>query len=362
MDNRKKTSKTKQTVFGTIRDDLRQGGFQREVEREFEELKEYMLDQEHRDRLKRMGRGKRWLLMLWWLLKGMFFKLTPVRRLLLVLGIILILHYSQNPNNQGFPLFGGLIVLFVLMLELKDKLLAREELEAGRAVQQALMPECSPAVPGWDVWLFTRSANEVGGDLVDFARPNGNRFGTALGDVAGKGLSAALLMVKLQATLQALIPDTTSLRMLGGKLNRVFCKDCLPSVFASLVYLEFQPDSGTVRILNAGHIPPLAVRGGQAKELAKGGPALGLVPKAVFPEQRVNLQKGDFLLVSSDGITEARNEQGEFFGEQRVSNLMPRLSAGRSESIGKNLVSAVERFIGHAKANDDLSVVVLKRV
>src|SRR5512138_3275825 len=93
----------------------------------------------------------------------------------------------------------------VLMLELKDKLLARSELEAGRTVQLALMPDRPPVVPGWDIWLYSRSANDVGGDLVDYLQIDPQRLGVMLGDVAGKGLPAALLMAKLQATLRALV-------------------------------------------------------------------------------------------------------------------------------------------------------------
>ena len=103
-----------------------------------------------------------------------------------------------------FPTLGIAILLFILMLELKDKLLAREELEAGRAVQRALMPDSGPTIPGWDVSLFTRSANDVGGDLVDYVPLDDQRNGLVLGDVAGKGLPAALLMAKLQSTLRAL--------------------------------------------------------------------------------------------------------------------------------------------------------------
>ena len=92
---------------------------------------------------------------------------------------------------------GGIILIAVLMLELKDKLAARDELEAGRTVQLALMPESSPAVPGWDLWLHTEPANDVGGDLIDHLQIDDSHHGVALGDVSGKALPAALLMVKL---------------------------------------------------------------------------------------------------------------------------------------------------------------------
>ena len=129
-------------------------------------------------------------------------KLTPTRRVLLALGLFFLAvgNFQLRSANVHItvPAFGPIFIIFVLMLELKDKLVARHELEAGRSVQFALMPESTPAIPGWDVWLYTRPANDVGGDLVDHVPIDTTHHGVALGDVAGKALPAALLMVKLR--------------------------------------------------------------------------------------------------------------------------------------------------------------------
>ena len=297
-------------IFGTIRDDLRRGDFGRTVRRDIRELKEYMLEEERQKQLKEMTGVWRWFVLTWWLLKSMFFKLTPTRRLLLVAGLLLF-HFSQSVDftpgditlRLNTDVLSFMVILFVLMLELKDKLVAHDELRAGRAVQQALMPESKPIVSGWELWLFTRSANEVGGDLVDFMKIAIDRCGIAIGDVAGKGLSAALLTAKLQATLRALVADFTSLAGLGAKLNRIFCRDSLRNIFASLVYLELVPDSGSVRLVNAGHIPPVIMSGGKVQKTEKGSVALGIMPEAEFEEHRLELKGGDTLLVYSDGLT-----------------------------------------------------------
>ncbi len=356
-------------IFGTLRDDLRRGDLGQTIRRDFQELKEYMLEEERKKQLSEMRPVKRWFVLLWWLLKSLFFKLTPARRLLLVLGIVLIVLsrvvvYSDGRDRFEIdaPGVGIAAILFVLMLELKDKLVAHDELKAGRAVQQALMPDRNPQVPGWQVWLFTRSANEVGGDLVDFMKVADNRFGIAIGDVAGKGLSAALLTAKLQATLRALVGESDSLAELGGKVNRIFCRDSLRNIFASLVYLELPPDSGSVRLVNAGHLPPVVVNKGKMEKLGKGGVALGIMPEATFDEQQVVLTSGDVLLVYSDGLTEAQNGRGEFFGEQRLLDLLPHLATRSSEQIGESLVAEVDRFTGDGKAFDDVSVVVVKKM
>lgn len=351
-------------LFATIRNDLRQGNFRHSVKEEFNELKESMLNEQRQKRLTQMSRIQKWFYVPWWLLKSLFLKLTPVRRLLLIIGALLLgvnINAAAGQVTINLQLLGTLFILFVLMLELKDKLLAQGELEAGRAIQQALMPQRTPAVPGWDVWLFTRSANEVGGDLVDFIPIDATRFGIALGDVAGKGLSAALLTAKLQATLRALVPYFTSLAELGNKLNHVFCRDCLKNIFASLVYLDCQSHSGLVRILNAGHIPPILVRGKQLEEMKKGDLALGIASDVSFIEQQVALETGDFILLYSDGVTEARNESGEFFGEAKLFKLILEIADLPTNEIGEQIVAAVERFMGEAKTHDDLSIALLRR-
>ena len=300
-------------------------GFKRTINRTFLDLQEFYLSAHSRDRLVGMGRARRAIFLVGWLLKSLFLKLTPARRVLLALSFVL-MWQATHIESRGdttqisvhFPFLGIVTLLLILMLELKDKLLAREELEAGRSVQRALMPGPSPTIPGWDVWLFTRSANDVGGDLVDYLPLGEQRFGLVLGDVAGKGLPAALLMAKLQSTLRALAAVENSLAELGHRMNTILCRDGLPNRFATLVYLDLGAGSGCVRMLNAGHPPPLVLRGTTLEELPNGSMALGMFPDAIFSEQRVEFADGDALIVFSDGLTEAMNGNAEFFGDERL--------------------------------------------
>jgi hypothetical protein len=356
-------------LMKTLREDIRRGDFKRTLRRDWSELKEFYLDQNRQTQLQQMGWLKRWILIVWWLLKSLFLKLTPVRRILLVISFWLILQadtirYSGEhlQFNSDTGKLGFVVLLFILMLELKDKLLAQTELATGRSVQRALMPKQNPTIPGWGLWLMTRPANEVGGDLVDYLEVGKNRFGVALGDVVGKGLKAALLMAKLQATLRALAADFNSLAELGTKLNTILRRDSLPDSFASLIYFELQSDSGTVRLLNAGHIPPLILRGSTVEEVAHGTAALGVLPEAAAVEQKIELRPGEALVVYSDGLNEARNEAGEFFGDERVLTLLSSYSQGSADQIGNRLLAEVDRFVGEARAHDDLSMIVLKRL
>lgn len=351
----------------TLRQDLQHADLIRSFQRDFGELKQFYIEEEQNLKLAQMKWYKRWFFLLWWLLKSMMLKLTPARRILFFVGFALILaarfvviedHRIQTSN---WEVLGGFLLVFVLMLELKDKLLARDELEAGRKVQHALMPERSPNVPGWSLWLFTRPANEVGGDLVDFLRINEERAGVVLADVAGKGLQAALLMVKLQATIRALASDFQSTSDLMSRINKIFHRDTPSNMFASILYVELTDNSGELRFVNAGHFPPVLLGSNGISEMSKGETGLGLVSTSSYSEQIQTLQRGETFLAYSDGLTEARNAQGEFLGTERFFRLLSRLSAYSVEGMGQAITSEVDQFVGEARANDDLSLIILRR-
>ncbi len=331
------------------------------------ELEEFYLTPEHRKRLKAMGPVKRWASLSWWLLKSLFLKLSPARRVLLLLALILLLGSTRVGSSGGASvsfdgsLFGSLLILGILLLELRDKLLARHELEAGRAVQRALMPERCPALEGWEVWSYTRPANDVGGDLVDCLEIAPGRVAFALADVAGKALPAALLMAKVQSTLRALATDVPSLSDLAGKTNAILCRDGLPNRFATLVYMEVRDGDGSVRLVNAGHMPPVRIADGSYHELPHGDMALGMMPGSTYSEQQVELQPGELLVIYSDGVTEALNEGGEFYGDDRLRAVFAGLGGLTASEAGTRLLASVDAFIGPTRPYDDLSLIVLRR-
>ena len=254
-----------------------------------------------------------------------------------------------------------MLVVFVLFLELKDKLLAKNELEAGRKVQRALMPKENPEIAGWNIWLFTRPANEVGGDLVDYLRLDENKTVLTIADVAGKGLQAALMTSKLQATIRALATEINSLSDFGKKINKIFHRDSLPNLFASMLFMRIDSNSGKVDFINAGHFPPLIIRDKEIKELPKGDMALGLISNADYNEETITLEPNEIFIAYSDGVFEARSEAGEFFGMERFFQLIKNSSNNSSKQIGKYIVSQLEQFIGDYPAADDISLIIMKR-
>ena len=353
-------------VISTLRDDITQGGFLYHLKREAREIEEFYLSDEDREQLKRKGKISRWFVLAFWVLKYSILKLTSFRRILLIAGLIFVFidvsfQDRQSSVTMHYNGIGAICLLLVIILELKDKLLARVELESGRAVQRAMIPDSTPSIPGWNAWLYTRPANEVGGDLVDCINLGGNRSAIALGDVAGKGLGAALFMVKIQATLRALAPDFESPSELVSKLNAILIRDGIPSKFASLVFARIDLQAGHLQLVNAGHMPPLVVSTNGVSELPKGNPALGLSSGLQFEAQDVSLVDGQSLVIYSDGLTEARNESGEFYGLERVKALCRQCASFPPQAFGERILSALSAFEGEARRGDDLSLVILQK-
>lgn len=349
------------SLWKSVSNELANNAFSREMKRDLNESIEYYLTKEQKVRLRSMGRIKQSFHLIWWLLKILFLRLSPARRFLFLVGVILLLMDNQG-TRSSIKIMGGLVIIWLLLVELKDKLFAKDELAEGFAVQSALMPPSSPQVDGWSIFLYTVPANDVGGDMVDFLALDNQHFSIALGDVSGKGLSAALYMAKLQSTLRALASETTDLSEFGRRINRIFCRDIEANRFASMILFQLQPQSGHLKWLNAGHLPPLLIRHSEVRELDKGGPALGLSKQMEFFGQEAVLQSGEYVVAYSDGVTECCNDQGDFYGEDRLVHtircLPPNLAP---ETLGRHILKDVHAFRGNAPLHDDVSLAIVKR-
>ena len=362
--NRSHKQDDEPSIGKVVLDDLKTANFKRSLRRDLHDLYRFYLSEERREELASMGSFKAMFFFWAWLAKGLLMKLSPVRRVTLLGAVVLMLWGTWNIAFTGISLdihmelIGVLLVFVVLMLELKDKLLARDEIEVARQVQLALLPRTHPTIPGWSIWSHTRAANEVGGDLVDYMDLDEKRLGVVLGDVAGKGLGAALLMSKLQATLRAIATDSANLHTLGLRLNTILFRDGLDNRFSTLFYFELTPGSGHLRYLNAGHNPAYVLRPDRSDSLPASGMPLGMVPETGLAEETVDLQPGEILVVYSDGLTEALNQHDVEYGEERLERFLPKLRGMRAEEAGRILLAEVERFIGDARQYDDLSLIV----
>lgn len=352
------------SLHQVVMEDLRQTRWDRYL-RELQDLYYFYLDDERRTELAGMGRIRRAVSVLFWILKSLLMKLSPARRVMLlialVFGVVGWKAFSIGSIVMDFDLrpWGFVLLLIVLMLELRDKLLARDEIAIARQVQIALLPHEHPVVPGWSVWSVSRPANDVGGDLVDYIELDGFRHGVLLGDVAGKGLGAALLTAKLQATLRALVPDTASLDDLGARANDIFHRDGLDNRYATLFFTELEHHSGHLRYLNAGHNPAFVIRADRIERLPASSYPLGMLSSASYEEGALDLEPGDVMLAYSDGLTEANNDGGEEFGVERLEKLLPELRNLSPEEIGGRILSHVDRFLDGARLTDDLSLAII---
>ncbi len=338
------------------------------VRRDLKDLYAFYVDEETRQQFSRMGVVRRSFKVVLRILGALYSKLTPVRQALLVLSIILFIlprtGFSEGRASVDITWapMGFILLLLILLLELKDKLLAKDELRAGHSVQEALMPRDTPRLEGWEFWLSTTPANDVGGDLVDYLKLDSGLLDLTLADVAGKGLGAALMAAKVQATLRAFAPESPSLTEMATKVNSILCRDGVPSRFVTLAYARLKSGSPTARILNAGHLPPLILRSNSLEHLPRVAPAIGLTDQAQFTEQEVTLSAGDYLIFVSDGILEARSEQDMFFGEERLNQLLERSRDLGAEPLGREILRKVGEFTGSASRSDDISLVIARKI
>ncbi|MFA6469659.1 MAG: PP2C family protein-serine/threonine phosphatase [Bacteroidota bacterium] len=350
------------SFFSTLQNDLRNSNAYANFRKESKEVTDFYLTDSQREELKRMKRIKGSFYITGWVLKAMFYKLTPVRRIMFVVGTLLLININVTSNSvQGNSILGSIFLILVILMELKDKLLAHDELEAGRKIQETLMPERMPKANGWSLWLYTRSANEVCGDLIDFLKLEPGAFSIAMADVSGKGLHAALITAKLQATIRALAGEIRSLPELIGRINAIVHRDSPSHIFSSLLYAECSESNGTVRYVNAGHFPALIIRVSGVEECVKGDAALGLVGTMKFSEHSTSLNSGDAIVLYSDGLTEAQNAAGEFFGKERLISILTSIT-GTPEERGFAVLREVDRFTGTAAPTDDLSLIVAQKL
>jgi phosphoserine phosphatase RsbU/P len=235
------------------------------------------------------------------------------------------------------------------------------ELEIAREVQERLFPQCYPSVPGLDCAGHCRPAQGVGGDYYDFiALPEG-RLGIAVGDVSGKGISAALLMASLRASLRGqTLGGPADLAGLMGNVNALLYEASAANRYATFFYAQYDPRERTLAFVNAGHNPPVVLRGEQVLRLEADGPVVGLLPGARYGQSSLALSPGDILLAYTDGISEAMTTGDEEWGEDRMIAAARECRARPAAEMIERLIAAADAFTAGAPQHDDMTLVVMK--
>jgi len=239
------------------------------------------------------------------------------------------------------------------------------DLQQAAEIQRGLLPLAVPRIPGLELAGHNAPCRTVGGDYYDFIPYPDGRLAILLGDVAGKGMSAALLMSSLQARVRLLTEDLVEPGALMSRLDRAIAASCPSNRFITLFMLVIDPATGRAVYCSAGHNPALLVRAAGAVELlGAGGTVLGLFPDLGHEERQVELAPGDVVVVFSDGVTEAVREQGgdEEFGEERLARIVRDKRAESAAAILDSVTSALEDWTADAPPADDVTLVVARRL
>jgi phosphoserine phosphatase RsbU/P len=309
---------------------------------------------------------------------AVFEKLSPARRVLLLLALILLViphggfEYSGEAGKVyavefDLHFWAALLLLVVLMLEIADRVVMKRDLQIAREIQTWLLPGAPPQIPGLAIAYATRPANTVAGDYYDvFPRPGRtieeNRVVLAVADVAGKSIPAAMLMATFQASLKTLSTAQVALPELAANMNRYACGNSQGGLrFTTAVLAEYDPVHRTLHYINAGHNNPVLRRAnGQIERLDVGGLPFGILPEVKYESATVTLAPGDWLIIFTDGVVEAENARQEEYGEPRLLNAIEAGKSGSPAEMLKRLMAELDAFVGSTPQHDDVTCLLLK--
>jgi len=305
---------------------------------------------------------------------AMMNKLTPARRVLFLVAVLLLAFSGfqfQVVNNGNVEykseFFAAVLFLLLLALELADKVIMKRDLEIAREIQTWLVPSEPPAIRDAEVAFWTRPQNSVAGDYYDAFYPlndgtSGGKLMLVMADVAGKSVPAALLMATLQASLRTLASEGMPLVELAGRLNRYACAHSLGGQrFTTAVIAEYDPVTRRLDYVNAGHNSPVLRRtNGGTERLESSGLPFGITTEATFSSASVDIQPGDTLILFTDGVIEAFNAAGEEFSDARWVNIVRTLPKSSAQETLRQLMKNVEDFVGATRQSDDITCLVLQ--
>ncbi len=260
----------------------------------------------------------------------------------------------------------------VLIATSREKDRLQSELDLAHRVQEHMFPKDGMRLSRLELFGGSRPARILSGDFYDFFELPRSRVALVFADVAGKGVSAALVMATLHALIRNNLPPSTAaceelpdlgqcLARLVAGLNRYLCSDTGVEKYASLFIGVYDDASGSLVYTNAGHLPPGLLRGGETSRLNSTGPVVGVLPEAAFGFEMLQTGEGDLFAIFSDGFTEQMDSNEEEFGEQRLLDLLGREAGNSSAEIIAHAVDRVLQWSGQAELQDDASMLIVKR-
>ena len=304
-------------------------------------------------------------------------KLTPARRVLLLLALVLLLlptadwswhtrSGSGEIDTSLTRLMGGVLMFALLMMEVGDRVVMKRDLQIAKEIQSWLLPPSAPPVPGVEIAFATRPANTVAGDYYDvFPRPGSQAsYLIAIADVAGKSVPAAMLMATFQASLKTLSDTPGPLTELVARINRYACSNSQNGRrFTTAFIAEYEPAARRLTYVNAGHNNPILLRkSGAAEWLGVGGMPLGIMEAAVYEAATVTLEPGDWLAAFTDGVVEAENAAQQQYGEERLLVMLRWGAQLPPKMLLDYILQDIDRFVAQAPQHDDITCLLMKCV
>jgi hypothetical protein len=304
-------------------------------------------------------------------------KMTPARRVLLLLALVLLIlplgnwmWSSQSGNlrveSPDFRAVGGLLMFVLLIMEVGDRVVMKRDLQIAKEIQAWLLPSEPPHVPGLEIAFSTRPANTVAGDFYDvFPRPGSQgRWLIAVADVAGKSMPAALLMATFQASLKTLSGTPGPLPELAAQINHYACTNSQNGRrFTTAFLAEFDPATRRLTYVNAGHNTPILLRrDGAIERLEAGGLPLGILEGAVYVSGEIEVQAGDWLAAFTDGVVEAENRAERQYGEERLVTMLRWGAQMPAATLLQSILMDIDRFVESAPQHDDITCMLVKAV
>src|SRR5580704_16969531 len=305
---------------------------------------------------------------------ALLLKMSPARRVLLLLAFALMLLSSLSFNlgngtvvEVKFAAIAAFMFLLLISLELADKVTMKRDLEIAREIQTWLVPSQPPTVAGAEVALASRPQNSVAGDYYDAFYPTASaeengKLMLVIADVAGKSIPAALLMATLQASLRTIAGEGAPLAELVVRLNRYASAHSLDGRrFTTAVLGEYEPATRHLVYVNAGHNAPILRRAdGTTEKLEVGGLPLGIDTGAVYETAAIELRAGDALIFYTDGVVEAFDEKAREFGNDRWLDAVRALPDWGAQESLQFLMKRVDDFVGLTRQSDDITCLVVR--
>lgn len=330
---------------------------------------------------------KRFLVFCWNLFVVFLLKLTPARRLLYAVGFILFLFFLNN-RELSYAIYSFLIFNLLLALELADKLITKDELSVAREIQLSLLPNKPEVASGYEIAPHSEVARSVGGDYYDFIPLDDRSTLVVIADVSGKGISAALYMVKVQTALRLFARQSSDLRELLIRLNEHLHGRMKRNYFLTISLLQLHPD-GKINFSRAGHPPAIYYdrRRNEFSNLQPLGAAIGMKPSSssvdvgaldsqnsiglnqngpvyfdqIIENASLQIHSGDLLFLYTDGVVESVDRLENEFGQARLIQILSHNVNNSAETIRDAVVSELKAFRSGAELRDDTTCIVVKR-